>query len=79
MFSNPLHVSRPLAAISVQVQKVIQGLEEGDDSQATTSNHQMKIEPTLSISPKLEAVEMDYVSVRRGESTSRRAYFLTNA
>ncbi|EAA05724.4 AGAP011566-PA, partial [Anopheles gambiae str. PEST] len=44
-------------AISVQVQKVIQGLEEGDDSQATTSNHQMKIEPTLSISPKLEAQE----------------------
>uniref|UniRef100_A0A182MXS0 C2H2-type domain-containing protein n=1 Tax=Anopheles dirus TaxID=7168 RepID=A0A182MXS0_9DIPT len=47
-------------SIAVQVQKVIQGLEEGDDSQATTSNHQMKIEPTLSISPKLEAVEIDY-------------------
>uniref|UniRef100_A0A182UL00 C2H2-type domain-containing protein n=2 Tax=gambiae species complex TaxID=44542 RepID=A0A182UL00_9DIPT len=57
-------------SISVQVQKVIQGLEEGDDSQATTSNHQMKIEPTLSISPKLEAVEMDYNEYVQQEATT---------
>lgn len=50
-----------IPAIAVQVQKVIQGLEDNDDSQATTSTHQLKIEPTLSISPKLEAVEIDYV------------------
>lgn len=48
------------AAIAVQVQKVIQGLEENDDSETATTTHQLKIEPTLSISPKLEAVEIDY-------------------
>uniref|UniRef100_A0A182QFN0 C2H2-type domain-containing protein n=1 Tax=Anopheles farauti TaxID=69004 RepID=A0A182QFN0_9DIPT len=57
-------------SIAVQVQKVIQGLEEGDDSQATTSNHQMKIEPTLSISPKLEAVEIDYNDYVQQEATT---------
>lgn len=47
------------AAIAVQVQKVIQGLEEADED-TTATTHQLKIEPTLSISPKLEAVEIDY-------------------
>lgn len=52
--------SKNHSAIAVQVQKVIQGLEEADED-TTATTHQLKIEPTLSISPKLEAVEIDYV------------------
>ena len=37
----------------MQVQKVIQSLEDTEDSQATSSTH-CKIEPVLSVSPKLE-------------------------
>ncbi|XP_055691954.1 zinc finger protein 182 isoform X4 [Lutzomyia longipalpis] len=44
------------AGISVQVQKVIQGLEENDDSQTASSTH-CKLEPVMSISPKLEFIE----------------------
>ncbi|GAB0091065.1 zinc finger protein 189 isoform X1 [Sergentomyia squamirostris] len=44
------------SGISVQVQKVIQGLEENDDSQTASSAH-CKLEPVMSISPKLEFIE----------------------
>lgn len=45
---NPVHL---------QVQKVIQGLEEQDDSQGTSSTH-CKLEPVLEISPKTEIQEI---------------------
>lgn len=42
-------------SISVQVQKVIQGLEDDNDSQTTTH---LKIEPPLEISPKIEQIDV---------------------
>lgn len=45
-----------LPGISVQVQKVIQGLEDNDDSENGTPN--LKLEPgTLEITPKAELQE----------------------
>lgn len=52
--------------VHLQVQKVIQGLEEQDDSQGTSSTH-CKLEPVMEISPKTEIQEI--VSLfRRGGS-----------
>lgn len=53
-----------LPGISVQVQKVIQGLEEADDSQGDTPN--LKLEPgTLELSPKTELQDnMNYNEVK---------------
>lgn len=48
-----LSIDDILPGISVQVQKVIQGLEDTEDSQATSSTH-CKLEPVLEISPKVE-------------------------
>lgn len=45
-------------AISVQVQKVIQGLEDDNDSQTTTH---LKIEPSLDISPKIEQIDVSFI------------------
>lgn len=53
----------------MQVQKVIQGLEDNEDSQATSSTH-CKLEPNLSISPKLETIEVIEVNV---------SYYLMNS
>ena len=45
-----------LPGISVQVQKVIQGLEDNDESQANAPH--LKLEPgTLELSPKTELQE----------------------
>lgn len=44
-------------SISVQVQKVIQGLEDDNDTQPATGTH-LKIEPNLDISPKIEQIEV---------------------
>lgn len=44
-------------SISVQVQKVIQGLEENDDSQNGPTITQCKIEPHMEITPKIEQVD----------------------
>uniref|UniRef100_A0A336M0M6 CSON005800 protein n=1 Tax=Culicoides sonorensis TaxID=179676 RepID=A0A336M0M6_CULSO len=44
-------------SISVQVQKVIQGLEENDDSQSGPTLTQCKIEPNMEITPKIEQVD----------------------
>lgn len=50
-----------LPGISVQVQKVIQGLEENDESQGDTPN--LKLEPgTLELSPKTELQESMHFS-----------------
>lgn len=43
--------------VHLQVQKVIQGLEEQDDSQGTSSTH-CKLEPVMEISPKTEIQEI---------------------
>lgn len=50
-----------MPGISVQVQKVIQGLEENDESQGDTPN--LKLEPgTLELSPKTELQETMHFS-----------------
>lgn len=53
-----------LPGISVQVQKVIQGLEDNDDSQGNAPN--LKLEPgTLELSPKTELQDtMHFQDVR---------------
>lgn len=40
--------------IAIQVQKVIQGLDENEDSSQATSSTHCKLEPVMSVSPKLE-------------------------
>lgn len=46
-----------LLAISIQVQKVLQTLEDNDDQQGQQLQH-MKMEPNMSTSPKLETIEI---------------------
>lgn len=41
-------------SIAIQVQKVIQGLDENEDSSQATSSTHCKLEPVMSVSPKLE-------------------------
>lgn len=54
-----------LPGISVQVQKVIQGLEDNDDSQGNNAPN-LKLEPgTLELSPKTELQDtMHFTDVR---------------
>lgn len=49
-----------LPGISVQVQKVIQGLEDNDESQGDTPN--LKLEPGMELSPKAELQESMHFS-----------------
>lgn len=57
-------------SISVQVQKVIQGLEDDNDSQTTTTH--LKIEPNLEISPKIEQIEVSIRSQCQCQLTTKQ-------
>lgn len=46
-----------ILAISIQVQKVLQTLEESEEQQGQTLSH-MKMEPNMSTSPKMETIEI---------------------
>ncbi|XP_055314652.1 zinc finger protein 3 homolog isoform X36 [Sitodiplosis mosellana] len=59
--------------ISVQVQKVIQGLEDADDSQATSSTH-CKLEPVLEINPKEEILTAEEHEMATGGAPKERPY-----
>lgn len=59
--------------IQVQVQKVIQGLEDADDSQATSSTH-CKLEPVLEINPKEEILTAEEHDLATGGAPKERPY-----
>lgn len=51
------HANLSLLAISIQVQKVLQTLEDSEDQQGQQLTH-CKMEPNMSQSPKLETIEI---------------------
>lgn len=59
--------------ISVQVQKVIQGLEDAEDSQATSSTH-CKLEPVMEINPKEEILTAEEHELASGGAPKERPY-----
>lgn len=61
-------------SISVQVQKVIQGLEENDDSQNGPTITHCKIEPNLEITPKIEQMDEMEQSLNNSAQTKERPY-----
>lgn len=60
-------------SISVQVQKVIQGLEENDDSQGAPTVTHCKIEPNMEITPKIEQVDdmQDSLTISTSQTKER--------
>lgn len=61
-------------SISVQVQKVIQGLEENDDSQNAPTITHCKIEPNTEITPKIEQMDDIQESLNNSSQTKERPY-----
>lgn len=55
-FTNKSDFETLFPAIPIQVQKVIQSLESSDEAQEGQA--QCKLEPNLSISPKMETIEV---------------------
>jgi uncharacterized Zn-finger protein len=60
-----------LLAISIQVQKVLQTLEDSDEQQGQQITHGLKMEPNLSSSPKMETIEIVVSENNNFQSTTQ--------